>query len=72
MKSVLAVIQLPGLPISVSVREGGTAYMRVDRKYDGLAFSPGGGAMPIYVNVIAQVPAETGAREIRSTRASVG
>jgi hypothetical protein len=69
MKSVIALLPLPGRPIPISVTAGGSAYLRVDRKYNGMAFSASG-AIPIYINVIAEVPAETGAREIHITRAS--
>jgi hypothetical protein len=70
MRSVLASLRLPGWPTSITVPAGGKAYMRVFTKYEGLSFSPSG-PIPIYINVMKQVPPELGSVEITSTRASL-
>lgn len=75
VKSSITNAILPGLPLpgeSVTLAAGESAYFRVFSKYDGLAFSPGGGAMPIYLTETVEVPAQVGASEIRNTRKSEG
>ncbi|MFO0994916.1 MAG: DUF2846 domain-containing protein [Hyphomicrobiales bacterium] len=75
VKSSITNAILPGLPLpgeSVTLAAGENAYFRVFSKYDGLAFSPGGGAMPIYLTETVEVPEQVGASEIRNTRASQG
>jgi hypothetical protein len=69
MKSVIASIPMPGHVVPISVAAGHSAYLRVGTKYDGLSFSPSG-PIPIYINVMAEVPPDAGMREIQSTRAS--
>lgn len=70
MRSVLATLRLPGWPTSITVPAGGKAYMRVFTKYEGLSFTPSG-PIPIYINVMKEVPPEMGSVEIVSTRASI-
>jgi hypothetical protein len=69
MHSVLASIRMPGYERTVSVSPGGSAYFRIERKFDSMAFS-GGGAYAIYVNDFQQVPNNVGREEIARTRQS--
>jgi hypothetical protein len=70
MRSVLATLRLPGWPTSITAPAGGKVYMRVFTKYEGLSYSPSG-PIPIYINLMKEVPPEVGSVEIISTRASM-
>jgi hypothetical protein len=71
MHSVLVGVKLGGRDVPVSVASGGSAYVRIDRKFDSLAFTPTG-PIPIYINVMTGVPNEIGQAEITKTRQSAG
>jgi hypothetical protein len=70
MKNVIVAIPLPAIDRTVRVSAGGSAYFRIDRKFDSVVFS-GGTATAVYVNDFHPVSNKVGREEIRQTRLSV-
>ncbi len=69
MRSVVIGMKLPGRENTVKLAPGGSAYFRVDRKFDSYAYS-GGVVTPIYINEINRVPNAAGRAEIAQTKQS--
>ena len=69
MRSVIVGLQLPGSDKTVKVGPGGSAYFRIDRRFDSMSYA-GGVYTPVYINEMKRVPNGTGRKEIAQTKKS--